>query len=425
MLFTLVLASSASSATANDSYQAGISSFKSAHYEQALEHFVAARKAGLNIPTLHYNLGATHYKLGQYRLAGVAFSAIDNDATWGALAQYNLGLIANKMDQPDQAQRRFRNAKQQATTDKLKQLADAKLTSPDSNASAPKWTNHFSLGSGYDDNVFLADDQTLANASDESDSFLEVAAFANRYLSGNFADGWRLDLGGYYRGHNDLNDYDFGAGSVAAMYNRLLGPWHVQAGLRGDVQLAGSDHYTSGATFRTRAYRRFGSVGLRLTNDFGVIEGASSYDYLSGTRNRLTAEFIRRVNKARWRLGYLFEINDRDDLVLTNEFFSYSPTRHGVFGAVEIPLSERWAAEVRADFRTSDYDDQNVEIELDDSVTQMARDADRISTTLRLAYRVHRNWQLFVEYQYNDSDSDFDRYSYNSSRYQIGIESAR
>ncbi len=86
-LFTLILASPISWATANDSYQAGISSFKSAHYEQAIEHFVAARKARLNIPTLHYNLGATHYKLGQYRLAEAAFSAIHTDTTWGALAQ--------------------------------------------------------------------------------------------------------------------------------------------------------------------------------------------------------------------------------------------------------------------------------------------------------------------------------------------------
>ena len=162
-----------------------------------------------------------------------------------------------------------------------------------------------------------------------------------------------------------------------------------------------------------------------MTNDFGVIEGASDYDYLSGTRNQFTVEFIRKRNKARWRLGYQFEINDRDDLMLTNEFFSYSPTRHGVFGTVEIPFSERWVANVRADFRTSDYDDENVEIELDDSVTQMARDADRMSATLRLAYRVHKKWQLFGEYQYNDSDSNFDRYSYGSSRYKIGIESTR
>jgi hypothetical protein len=423
-------------AAASERYHAGISAFKASDYSQALEHFAAARRAGMTSPTLHYNLGATHYKLGHYRLAAAEFSRIGEDPKWGALAQYNLGLIAAKMGEPDEAQRHFRIARREATSAKLTSMADAKLAPsspslhastlhPSTGAAEPAWMSYLSLGTGYDDNVILADDSTLAAVSGEDDYFVELAAYTSGYVAGDFADGWRLDLGGNYRGHSDLDDFDFGTGSVAAMYNRLVGSWHVQAGARGALQLAGGDHYTTGATIRARAYRRFGDVGLRLTNDLALIEGASNFDYLSGTQNRLTVEFIRQMTQARVRGGYQFELNDRDDLTLTNEFFSYSPTRHGIFGAVEMPFSERLVGEARADFQTSDYADDNVEIELDDSVTQAARDADRLSATLRLAFQLSRKWQVFGEYQYSDNSSNIDRYSYNSSRYKLGIESTR
>jgi len=430
LLIVVCAAGGNSWASASDSYQAGIRAFNALDYEQALAQFIAARQAGMESPTLHYNLGATYYKLGKYRPAAAEFSSIGEDPNWGALAQYNLGLISEKLGERDAAQRHFETASREASSAKLRRMADAKLAEtsgprPAAAAADSDWSRYFSLGAGYDDNVILSNDATLVAASGNADYFADAAAFVSGYLAGNYADGWRLDLGATYRGYTDLDDFDFGTGFAGAAYNRLVGGWHLQAGAIGMLQLAGGDHYTSQATFRARAYHRLGRLGLRLTNDFGLIKGASDFDYLSGIQNRLTLELIGQLDQVRLRGGYRFEINDRDDLATADEFFSYSPTRHDLFGVIEMPLSKRLSGEVRADFQSSDYADDNVEIEVDNTVTVAARDADRLSVTVHLGFRITSKWQLFGEFEHSNNDSNFDRYSYNSNRYMLGIESAR
>lgn len=425
IVLSITIGTPPSWASASDSYAAGIRAFKSGDYSEALADFDDAFRLGMDAPTLHYNLGATHFKLGDYPKAAAAFSAIESDPEWGALAQYNLGLIAEKMGHRSQAKKHFRAAKMQASSDKLRLMADARLKSNKVALTAsaqPTWNNYLAMSAGFDDNVMLADDATLESVSGEEDYFAEVVGFASRYVHGNFTNGWRFDLGGYYRAHSDLNDFDFGSASAAIMYNRLIGEWHIQGGFIGDVQLAGGDFYTSGAGLRLRAYHPLGAAGLRLTNDLRLIEGAAGYDYLSGTQNRLTVELTRRLNEIRCRGGYQFEVNDRDDLALTHEYFNYSPMRHGMFGVIEMPLSERLTAEARAAYRISDYDKANVEIEPDGTVIVSARDEGRLSAALQIGYRVAGNWELFAEYEYNNNDSKIDRYSYASNRYQIGIQ---
>jgi tetratricopeptide (TPR) repeat protein len=430
--FTLLFAAASAIASAArvDDFQAGVAAFKAGHHHEALLRFTAARESGVKTPTLYYNLGATHYVLGSYRLAEVEFAAIEDDPEWGALAQYNLGLIARRVGQEAQAEQRFRAAARQSQSEKLRRLAEIRLaesrqalrmTREESN-----WVRYLSFGAGFDDNAMLADDATLTTVSDEGDYFVDVAAAASGFVAGDFARGWRLDVGGFYRRHADLDDFNFGTAYLGTTHNRLLGSWHLQAGVRGEVHLAGSEHYSTTGIVRLRAYRPFEPFALRITNDFGVIDGASRYEYLSGYRNRLSLELIGDPSeRTRWRAGYQLERNDRDDLALETEFFSYSPTWHAVFGALEAAFSSRLSGEVRADYRVSRYGDDNVELELDGTATGKARDAARLSATLRLAYRTGTHWRIFGEYQHVDTDSDIDRYSYSSNLFRIGIESMR
>lgn len=418
--------SSASWGAADSDFADGIDASKAGDYHAALQNFTDAQSASMDSAVLTFNIGVAHYKLGNYRQSKTFFARITNDSKWGALAEYNLGLLSEKMGQEQLARTHYRRAAERATTTKLRQLANAKVTTqPTRNIRADDaWIAYSSLAAGVDDNVLLADDALLGTVSDEEDSFIDVLGAASQFIKGDYADGWRLDLTGYYRGYSDLDDFDFGMVSAGLTYNRLLGDWHVQTGVKADTQFTGGDGFTSGGTFRVRAYHKFGDLGLRLTNDFGVIEGSNDYDYLSGTQNRTSVELIRKLDRTRLRLGYRYDMNDRDDLTLADEFFSYSPTRHRVFAAVEQTFSDKVSAEVRVSFRNSEYDDQNTEIEPDNTVTQTTRDEDRFGANIRVGYRITNRWRLFGEYQYIDNDANIDRYNYDSSIYMVGIELA-
>jgi hypothetical protein len=428
LLCALTLSFSSSGwASTGDDFDNGLTASKEGDYRTALSHFTNAHNAGLNTPVLLYNLGVVQYKLGNYSESKSYFSRIVRDAKWGPLAEYNLGLLSEKVGQDVQARTHYREAANRATTPKLRQLANSKITTRPtrSTRSDDSWISYSSLASGIDDNVLLADDALLSAVSDEEDYFVDLVGAASQFVSGDYADGWRLDLMGYYRAYSDLDEFDFGLVSAGMVYNRLIDGWHVQAGVKAGAQFTGGDAFTSGGTFRLRAYHKIGQVGLRLTNDFSLIEGASDYDYLSGTQNRTSLELIRSLDDTRIRVGYQFDYNDRDDLSLTSEFFSYSPTRHRVFAAVEQSFSEKLSAEVRVSLRNSEYDDDNIEIEPDSSVTQEARDEDRLGAKIRVGYRITDRWRLFGEYQYTDNDANFDRYNYDSNLYMLGIERTR
>ena len=219
-------------------------------------------------------------------------------------------------------------------------------------------------------------------------------------------------------------DYARRGVTVIAFHNRLVTGWHVQAGVKANVQLAGGEPFTSGAVLRARAFHRLGKLGIRLTNDLGLIAGSNDYDYLSGMQNLTTIEFSRTIDDTRIRAGYQLELNDRDDLTFTDEFFSYSPTRHRLFASAEHSLAEGLSAELRLGFRSSEYNDENIELEDDNSVTQAARDEDRVTATLRVAYQATPLWTVFGEYRHADTDANFDRYGYDSSVFMLGVERA-
>lgn len=367
----------------SDDFAAGLTASKAGDYQRALVHFNAAHAGGKDSAVLQYNMGVVHYKLGNFEASKSHFSRITGDTKWGALAEYNLGLLFEKTGSPQRANAHYRNAFERASTEKLRQLARSKIEPPpassDSDDTDGSWTTYASFGTGLDDNVTLAD-SSLDTVSDDEDYFVDLVGAASRYLIGTYDDGWRLDLTGYYRAHTDLDDFDFGAVSAGAYHNRLVTGWHVQAGVKANVQLAGGEPFTSGAVLRARAFHRLGKLGIRLTNDLGLIAGSDDYDYLSGVQNLTTIEVRQTIEDTRIRIGYQIELNDRDDLTLTDEFFSYSPTRHRIFASAERSLAEGLSAELRLGFRTSEYNDENIELEADDEVTQVVRDEDRVST---------------------------------------------
>ena len=80
--------------SASDLFAVGQHSFKAGNHEKALIYFLKARDAGMVKPSLFYNLGVCHYRLGQYSEASETFMEIISNSEMAPLVYYNLGLIA-------------------------------------------------------------------------------------------------------------------------------------------------------------------------------------------------------------------------------------------------------------------------------------------------------------------------------------------
>ena len=382
--------------------------------------FARVYDAGGREPTLFYNLGAAQFKLGDYNAARASFGQIANDPTWGPLAQYNLGLIADKLGNSTSAQQHYRVAFDAARSEKLKQMAALKISQP----VPPRdedWFGIVSLGAGYDDNVVLLNDQSLVDVSNEADYFGEVLASASGFVQGDIDAGWRADVVGYYRGYRDLTDFDYGMAMLGMTYNRLTAAAQWQIGGRVNAQMVGGDAYTTSGTLRSQLLRSIGAFGLRARNDAAYVQGADHYGYLSGWQNRPAFSWI--GASAITRCAPPTSSNGTTAATRRPRRNSSATRRSGTVSTQRRrTLSDRLDVASRAKYQFSRYDDENVEIQPDGSTLVAARDDDRVIASLRLTYHPTNTWDVFGEYAYSDNSSNFSAYEYTDNQIMLGIE---
>jgi tetratricopeptide (TPR) repeat protein len=423
LTLTILLLAGSTGWSAEDDYRSGIDAFKQGRYGDALEYFTRAYDAGGRDPTLFYNLGSAQFKLGDYSAAYGSFEQIAEDPGWGPLARYNLGLIDERRGEHARAQQHFRAAYAAARSDKLKQLAAGKIdTSGVAKPADDAWFGIVSLAGGFDDNVVLLNDQSLVSVSNKEDYFADALASVSGFVHGDVERGWRADVSAYYRAYRDQTDYDYGTAAAALTYNTMTASAQWQFGGRLYAQFVGGEAYTTALSMRAQLLRPVGAYSLRIRNDAAYYEGASDYDYLTGWQDRLGVQISRRFGRNGFRLGYELELNDRDDLTTGIEFFSYSPTWNRFYGDATRYLSDAFDVQVRAEYQFSDYRDEDVQINPDDTVTVAARDDDRIVASLRLTYHPSQSWGVFSEYSYTDNSSNFSEYEYDDNQIMIGIE---
>jgi hypothetical protein len=406
---------------ASNAFQLGVGAFKEGRYDMARAYFEAAYASGVKTPALLFNLGSTQFKLGDYPAAYDSFARIADDPDWGAIANYNLGLIDERRNDSAAAERHFQTAYDAARSDKLKQIAALKLAAPPTRSS-PDWYGIVSLSSGYDDNVVLLNDQSLTSVSHKEDYFTEAYASASDYVSGDINRGWRADFSAYYRGYHEQTGYDYGSASLGVAHSRIDDGVQWLFGGKAEAQFVGRDPYVLASTLRAQWLRPIGSVSLRVRNDATYVEGASHFEYLTGWQDRLGLQVYSKWLDAGLRVGYELELNDRRDETTSTEFFSYSPTWNRFYATVTRPVSDALEVDVRVEYQFSQYRDKNVQTNAAGMLEVAARDDDRFTTSLRATYHVFSQWNVFGEYEYSKNSSKFEEYEYNDSQFQIGIE---
>lgn len=392
-------------AQAADDWNAGKKAFKDGDYESALVFFQAARDAGRTGPAILYNIAVTQYKIGRYSDAYATFELLAGQfPKRRALAEYNMGLAAAMLDEPDKAQGHFRRAYELSGGDEtLRTLASRQLREVDPGArTASRWNAAVGIRAGYDDNVALLDEAGLTAGSTTDSPLVEMYAS----VTGFPAETYRLRVEGsaYLVRYVDADDFDQSQLSGGVIYDWRDGNWRLSAGLQASTGAIGGDAYDRKIGPKasvTRYLNGNSNVELRYRYD-DVSEADSVYAGLAGSRQLIDARYRWYENEHYLQFRYANESNDRRDA-------GFSPDRNRLSADYRYQPERGFGFEVGATFRTSDYDDLDLPREEDLTLIRSA-----------LTYLFPNEWLVFVEAEHSSNDSTDPVFAYDRNQVTLG-----
>ena len=404
----------------------GVTAFRAGDYQAALQSFLDALQAGLDTPGLHYNLGATYYRLQRYPEAEREFQALAPDPKWAPLAHYNLGLTAQRAGRPQQAMEYFDQAHRTTTDPNLRALAATAFERLRGAPPSPQAGAVISLSGGYDSNATLSPDAATGGVSHQGDRFVEALAAATHLLAGNTERGWVAHGSLVLRKYADLHQFDVAVSRAGLSHERYWGRVQTSVAAYFDTAYIGGDRLEQGTSLDVQASSRLESGGeLRGRYQFGHIAGGSGFEYLDGRQQRLSAEAGVALASALVRAGYQLELNHRRDLQQGSEFLSASPTRHALFASVALHNLAGWRTDARGEYRVSRYRDPDlIDAGLPLGILEVTRRDRRYGFGLRAERRLSAPWRLFIDYSYYRNESNLDTYDYSRGQLMAGIEAS-
>lgn len=401
-----------------DAYQDGLDAFDAGDHRAALAAFQRARDTGMDTPQLHFNLGVSHYRLGQLDRADRAFARAAEGPELAGLALYNRGRVATRDNRPADAERHYRAALERARTERIRELARTALDAlREAAPTAPGTTVLAELGLGYDSNTALQGDDDRVDGS-RSDTFADLLLYGNGRLLGDRQRGLRLHglLNGTRHADNATDDFDRVETGLTGF--RRPGPWHQEIGANVSRSRLDGDRLQTtleahGEIERALAHDLHAGLRYRIAR----IDAGDAFRGLDGLRQDMRARLRGRADDARWRVDYVLEHNDRDDIQQDNGVISYSPTRHGLRAHWSEPLTDTLRASVDGGVRYSDYPDREATPD-----GRERREDVRLQLGARLSRELTRNLSLLARLRWTDNHSSIDRYRYDRLRGSIGLE---
>lgn len=420
------IAAAPSALLARDRLAEGIEAFKDGKYRRALKLFEEEERAGNDGAKLKYNIGVTLIKRGRYREAGAYFQRLLSDPEWSDLARYNLALAAERGDKSIIAAKHYRHVSETAGSQKLRSLAGSRLNALATANRGPVGSRGMgiaSLSAGRDDNAYALQNELLADSSLGEDNFTEIFAWGQYWLSGTAADGWRIHGYGFGRRYSELDSLDLSSASVALSRDRQWLGWHTEIGVAGEVVYLGGEQVSKQAQLVGRARRDFGEASVTLSYIPGYYQGGEAYAYLDGWRQRFEARWQRPLLAFEAKVYYRYDANDRADLERdeVDYYYSYSPLRHAIGGALDWSLSASWTVSTGVEFRRSAYDGTNRVTESDGTVLSYQREADRIKSWLATKFKITPRFSLDGKFVMIDNEENRDVYTYDKTEASLGI----
>ncbi len=401
----LMLHGSAFGATIVADWDAGKQAFRGGDYASALVFFESARDAGLNGPAVHYNIAVSQYKLARYGEAEATFELIARRfPKMRALAEYNLGLTANRLGDDADAREHYRKAYELSSDDQtLRVLASRQLRVLEPELrTASRWSGVFGVRAGNDDNVALLDETGLPAGTTTDSPLAEMfASFAGPWIG---RSGLRVEGSAYLLKYTDADNFDQSELRGGLFYEWRPRNWRLQLGVQASTGAIGGDAYDRKTGARVRVVRylsRNANIDLRYRYD-DVTEADSVFAGLAGSRQQFDTRLRWYRDGHRLQLRYALETNDRLDAGMSPDrnrfrFDYYYQPEHGL------------GFEAGLGLRNSDY-------------SQLATPREEDLTTLRgaLTYMFRNQWLVLFEYRNSSNDATDPAYSYDRGQFTLG-----
>ncbi|MHA7927032.1 MAG: tetratricopeptide repeat protein [Marinobacter sp.] len=413
--------------TGMEDFRAGVEAFEAGDLNASKQRFQSAVDAGLSSPSLFYNLGVVCYQLGDYVAAESAFRALLDDSD-GALARYNLGLVALARDEPVEARHWFEQASAESAPDKIRALARAQLNKlaggvPPS-ASEPSIRGYLGISGGYDSNIAGLPEDT---ASSEGGGFLEALAAGTYERPVGTRSRIALDVAAYSREHPSNHEYD-----TEVLQGRIGWSETLTEGERGALVSLVKSWFDS-ESLETRSgiegFYRWRQCSLPAAPDqcgislaAATVNGGSGFEAYDGQWYRVRLHALKYLGS--WRLDgeYSLEINDRRDLQTADEFVSVSPTHH----TLEVAGRYRWQPDLAlgttGSVRHSRYQDDH---QLVTAAGESGRREDnRLEIGLLAEKSLDSRWLVRGEWLVRDNRSSLSQYDYQRQTLMLTLEGA-
>ncbi|MDY6840611.1 MAG: hypothetical protein SV429_03750 [Pseudomonadota bacterium] len=427
LLMPTVILQAAETDAGMESFRAGVEAFEAGDPGAAKERFQSAVAAGLASPSLFYNLGVVCYQLADYVAAESAFRVL-LDGPHGALARYNLGLVALAGEKPVEARHWFEQASADSAPDKIRALARAQMSKLDGgvppSASQPSIHGYLGISGGYDSNIAGLPEDT---ASSEGGGFLETLAAGTYERPVGIRSRIAFDGAAYSRQHPSDGEYD-----TQVLQGRIAWSETLAGGERGALVSLEKSWFDS-QSFETRygieGFYRWRQCSLPVAPDrcsvalaAATVNGGSGFEVYDGQwyRARLRA----RKHLGSWRFDgeYTLEINDRRDLSTADEFLSVSPVRQ----TLELAGRYRWhpdlALGTTGSVRHSRYEDAH---RLVTSAGESGRREDnRLEIGLLAEKSLNSRWLIRGEWLVRDNRSSLSQYDYQRQTMMLTLEGA-
>jgi tetratricopeptide (TPR) repeat protein len=400
----LVVAASASVALADD-WNSGQRAFEDGDYASALHYFEQARDAGIDGPAVHYNIAASQFKLGRYEDAGRTFALIARRfPQMRGLAEYNLGLVAQRLGKVTEARAHFLRAHQLSPDNRtIRVLSSRRLRELEPEArAASRWSGAVGVRAGHDNNVALRDEAGLPAGTTSESPMADV--FATVQGPWNGKSGFRLDASAYLVKYFDADEFDQSQLQGGVFYDWRPNDWRLQVGVHASASTLGGDGFDRKVGANFVAIRYFGhhsAIDLRYTHD-EVSEADSLFSGIAGSRQQAHLRYRWYRDGHRLQVHYGLETNDRTDP-------GVSPERMRFGIAYRFQPARGIGYDVGVEFRNSDYDE-----------LVPSRDEDLLALSAALTYALPTDLRLSLELRHSDNDSTDATFSYERTQLMIG-----
>lgn len=405
-ILLLVYLVPAGAQTSADAWSSGSQAFEQGDFSTALIFFESAREAGQTGPAVHYNIGVSQYKLGQYDKSRHTFEMIAKRyPKFLALSEYNLGLIAEKQGYRKTALKHFQTAYDLSADDETLSALSATMlarTGPDSEP-APGWYGVIGMRAGYDDNVALRDELGLPAGTTAESPMADIYGSLEKPFTDN--GDFRFDASVYAVRYFDLEEFDQNAIQAGVAYDHDFGQWRTRVAAIAAYGTLGGDGFDQTGNLSFRLDRRLtqsSSIGIRFRYD-DVSAAETIFSGIEGLRQRLDVNYRWYFDDRSLFVNVQVEKNDRSDP-------GVSPSRNKIGFNYRFSPMDGWGYEFGAEYRSSDYDD-----------LVPARTEDLVTLRAGVTRMLTQNWQILAAYRYAENESSDTTFAYERNVMTLAV----